>query len=152
MRRIISFFTLLAAAGIFLLLSSCKQPIQPIVEPELNFDEPDTIKSSLSFTLNAPLWYSYKWQGKLPSDTLSKQSITSSGAIIKKTILLVDWIGFSHSIDNNVCGLTIIKKSDLTEKDFLAPDEKTIDVLRSWRESRLSFTYHKLPQNIIAPI
>lgn len=68
MRRIISFFTLLAAAGIFLLLSSCKQPIQPIVEPELNFDEPDTIKSSLSFTLNALLWHSYRWEFLVPND------------------------------------------------------------------------------------
>jgi hypothetical protein len=46
--------------GLFLLLlSCCKQPVQPVVELPLNFDELDRIKSFVSFTLTAPGWNSF---------------------------------------------------------------------------------------------
>lgn len=142
----------LTAIGLLLLLSCCKQPIQPVVEPPLNFDEPDTIKSSISFILTAPFYTSYRWQGKLPSDTLSKERITSTGMRASAGVILQDGINFSHAIKSNFCSLSMGKAFDLITQDYQRPGDMAIYALRYWNSIGWRVSYNKLPQAIIVPI
>jgi hypothetical protein len=104
--------------GLFLLLlSCCKQPVQPVVEPPLNFDEPDTIKSFVSFTLTAPGWYSYKWDLKKPLEIIGEGF----------------GISFHHNIISKSCNLFFLKQLEFAKQTVTRPYDTTMYTLRSWR-------------------
>jgi hypothetical protein len=150
--------SILAVAGLvaLLFLSCCKQPMQPVEEPKLNFNEPDTIKSFVSFTLTSPLRTAYRWEGKLPSDTLSKGAvnslgmINSAGARTRVNVIITDGVNFSHAIKSNFCSLYLSKASELLTQDFIRPNDNVLDALRSWRGTTIEF-FVNVPQHIQVP-
>jgi hypothetical protein len=144
--------SLTATAGILLLLlSCCKQPIQPVIEPPLNFDEPDTIKSFVSFTLTAPLWNSYKWELNTPADTFSKGAVTSTGIIMRPQLWRVGGVIATNFVKSQLLIIDCSYSSNLITKDFIHPNNSVLDALRSWQQANLKFAY-KLPLIITPPI
>jgi hypothetical protein len=142
--------SMVVTAGLLLLLlSCCKQPVQPIVEIPLNFDEPDTIKSFVSFTLRAPVWNVYRWEGKLPSETLSKERVTPDEISIMR--IPQDGLGFSHAIKSSFCHWYVGKGSDLISRDYPRLGDTIIDALRSWRGTSISVSF-RVPKTIQTPI
>jgi hypothetical protein len=132
------------------------QPIQT-EETKLNFDEPDTIKSSVSFTLTSPLRIAYRWEGKLPSDTLSSGAvnslgmINSAGARSRVNVIMTDGVNFSHAIKRNICSIYLSKNSDVLTQDFTRPNDGVLDALRSWRGINVNILF-RVPRVIQTPL
>jgi hypothetical protein len=144
---------ILTAAGLvaLLFLSCCKQPMQPVEEPKLNFNEPDTIKSFVSFMLTSPLRTAYRWEGKLPSDTLSKGAINSKGITTRSRVFLTDGMTFSHAIKSNFCSLYLSKGFELLTQDFIRPNDNVLDALRSSRITDIKI-FFGVPAMIQTPL
>jgi hypothetical protein len=143
--------TIFVAVGIsfLLLFSCCKQPIQP-EEPKLNFNEPDTIKSLIKFTLRSPLRHVFNWNVQTPSDTFSIGAITSTGVIMRPALWRSGEVIFTHAIKSNFCSLHCSFSSNLLTQDFLRPDN-TLDAVRSWQTASLSI-FFRVPKIIQTPI
>ena len=131
----------LTAIGLFLLLCCCKQPIQPVVEPPLNFDEPDTIKSFVSFILDAPTRRVYKWQLTTPADTFSNGAITSTGVVTRPDIWLLGGASFGHSLKSQYCSFKCFQSFDLVMHDYIHPHDGRLDAIRSSSIERLYFSF-----------
>jgi hypothetical protein len=135
----IKYFWMIEVVSFLLLLSSCKQPIQP--ETPLNFDEPDTIKSYVSFTITAPLRQAYKWELRTPADTFSKGAVTSTGVITRTNVWLVGGASFGHSLKSRYCSFKCSQSFDLVTRDFVRPNDGVLDALRSSQIESIQFLF-----------
>jgi hypothetical protein len=143
---------MLAATGVFFLLcSACKQPIQP-EEPKLNFDEPDTIKSSISFILNSPLRHFYRWELRTPVDTLSRGAVTSTGVLTRRDVWLIGGVSFVQNLTDNSWSLICAQSSELLTEDIVREDNQMLDALRSAREAELYLSFFYAPKSISIPL
>jgi hypothetical protein len=146
--------SILAVAGLvaLLFLSCCKQPMQPVEEPKLNFNEPDTIKSSVSFILNSPLRYSYRWELRTPADTISRGAVTSTGVVTRRNVWLEGGIAFGHNLKSNSYSLRCLQSSELFTEDIIRPDSLILDALRSSRIAELYISFYDIPRSFTVPL